>query len=178
MSFCPKCGKEVAEGIAFCTSCGNKMSEDAPVTQSGSKKLHCPNCKSHNLTVTTESSVGSAISTGRTVRTTMVSNTHRNYWVCSDCGTKFRNIQNLEEEIKKNKNAPKLCAVFAIIAAIFFLITLVQSMSNPFMGMMLMSSLVIEVVITVVCIIYVFVYKNKNVKMKEELAYLKENCFN
>ncbi|MBR4295962.1 MAG: zinc-ribbon domain-containing protein [Clostridia bacterium] len=176
MPFCTKCGSEVSNEAKFCTSCGNTMSENTPATPENAKKLHCPNCKSHNLTVTTESSVGSAISTGRNVRTTVVSNTHRNYWVCSDCGMKFRNIQSLEEEIQKNRNNPIWATVFAIIAALIFLY--LTSISNSFMGVMMTGYRIISLMITVICFIYIFVYKNRNKKMKEELEYLKKNCFN
>ena len=69
-------------------------------------RLHCPQCKGEQITPIVESSVDGAMTThssnGRFSSTT-VSNTHRNYWMCSTCGNKFRNIQNLEQEIEKMK---------------------------------------------------------------------------
>ena len=76
------------------------------------KKLHCPNCKSHNIAISTETSIDGAVTSSfggsARVASTRFNNTHRNYWFCSDCGSKFRNIQNLEEEIAKVKNK-KIC---------------------------------------------------------------------
>lgn len=33
MSFCPKCGAQVADGATFCLNCGYKLSEDQPVSK-------------------------------------------------------------------------------------------------------------------------------------------------
>ncbi len=180
MAFCQKCGKEVETGVAFCPSCGNNIVAPASSSEptNTAKKLHCPNCKSYNFTITTESSVNGAVTTGKRIKTTSVSNTHRNYWVCSDCGTKFRNIQSLEEEIKKEKNSPAWCAVFTVLALAYFVYTLVAMASNPMAKYMLMYPRFISFIIAIVCFIFIFVYKKKLKKLKEELEYLKVNCFN
>lgn len=179
MSFCPKCGTSLSEGAGFCSSCGTKTAVSAenaaPVNRAG--KLHCPNCKSYNFSTVTESSVNGAVSTGHNIRATSVSNTHRNYWMCSDCGTKFRNIQNLEEEIQKSKNNPLIATIITIISAAVAVFLFVKVMSNALAGLMLGTYAITAVVVTIVCFIYIFVYKNRLKKMRSELTYLKQNCF-
>lgn len=184
MSNCPKCNAVLPEGTAFCSSCGAQINNvnvapQAPINKVG--KLHCPNCKSHNISISTESSVNSAItaSHGRSGRisTTSVSTTHRNYWFCSDCGTKFRNIQNLEEEIGKAKYTHFiLWGIGAILAILFF--RLLLNASDNVLGFLFIPYIVGTFVGGLVFTIMGFVSKSKLGKMKSELAYLKENCFN
>ena len=146
-------------------------------------KLHCPNCKSHNISISTESSVGGAVtSTHGNMSVTSVSNTHRNFWFCSDCGTKFRNIQNLEEEIHKCRYTHIILWVFAAILSFTFIKFIISLISHPIAGG-IMTLLFFPTIIgtftgAVVCIIMGFVSKSKLDKKKKELEYLKENCFN
>lgn len=141
-------------------------------------KLHCPNCKSDNFTNATESNVTGAMSTTRgNIRTTHVSNEHRHYWVCKDCGTKFRNIQSLEEEIKKYSKTPIFVGILSAIAFILTVFFIVEIAQNPlsiiFFGFLTLAC----AVVAIVCLCMAFVYKNKIKKMKAEAEYLKENCF-
>ncbi len=181
MSICPNCNSSLQENAIFCASCGSKVSPDTPQqVRNHSSKLHCPQCKSHNLMVTTESSVTGAVTTssrsGR-ISSSHVSNNHQTFWVCGDCGTKFRNIQSLDEEIKKYKNSPTIFFVLAIVAAIICIYLSVNSMSNPLAGFMLGGYAVgsgIAVVIFICCGLY---NKSKLRKMNVELEELKIKCF-
>lgn len=179
MAFCSKCGTSLPDGADFCASCGTKnapaQEKDCPAKRTG--KLHCPNCKSYNFSTVTESSVNGAVSTGRNIRTTSVSNTHRNFWICSDCGTKFRNIQNLEEEIRKSKSSPVVMTIITVICTALTAFLLVQKLNSPFGGFMLLPYLVGAAFVTIMSFIYIFISKSKLKKMKNELVYLKENCF-
>ena len=182
MANCPKCNAVLTDGAAFCNSCGAQVgtaAPQAPVNRAG--KLHCPNCKSHNISISTESSVNSAItaSHGRSGRisTTHVSNTHRNFWFCADCGTKFRNIQNLEEEIGKAKFTHYIMwAIGAVLAVLFF--RLLLNASGNALGFLFLPYMAGTFIGGTVFTIMGFVSKSKLEKMKKELAYLKENCFN
>lgn len=179
MSVCQNCNANVPEGTNFCPKCGTKLggvAEPIPVNRAG--KLHCPQCKSHNISPVTESSVNGGVTThhGR-MSTTSVSNTHRNYWMCADCGTKFRNIQNLEEEIAKTKSTPTVFRVIAIIALIISVYLIASALSSP-LGIFAAYPAFIAVVCTIVFFIGSFVYSNKVKKMRAELEYLKANCFN
>ena len=145
------------------------------------QRLHCPQCKSHNITITTESSVDGAVTThssnGR-YSSTRVSNTHRNFWVCSDCGTKFRNIQNLEEEIKSNKKAIKTCIITTVISFIVSLFFIINIISKPFSVIFFGAMAGFSSIFTIVAFVYIFVYKSRVAKMEAERQYLIENCFN
>ena len=146
------------------------------------KKLHCPNCKSHNIAISTETSIDGAVTSSfggsSRVSSTSVKNTHRNYWFCSDCGAKFRNIQNLEEEIAKTKKLPTTYTIGAIICAILCII-LFSVASSSLMGWLFFGSFAIgSTVGAIVFFIYIFVAKNKLTQLEAELADLKQRCFN
>lgn len=186
--FCNKCGAQIADGSAVCPSCSAQFSAQQPqafqqpAPQQTSGKLHCPQCKSHNISITTESSIDSAVTTmhGRRSQfgSTKFKNTHRNFWVCSDCGTKFRNIQSLEEEIAKTKNMPIVYSVFTVILLILSIV-FITNISGGFFKILIAGPFTIASVIgTIVCFCLIFSSKSKLKKMREELAYLKQNCFN
>lgn len=141
-------------------------------------KLCCPNCKSHNITITTESSVTGGITAHHGgFSTTSMSNNHQNFWICSDCGAKFRNIQNLEEEIKKNKNAPAILFVIAGIALVLTLYLIIQISSSP-IGAFLMAPYTVGAASCAIGFaIGGFVSKKKQKARINELEYLKANCF-
>ena len=148
-----------------------------PVSMQGQKRLHCPNCKSVNITITTESSVTGAVSTGRNIRTTHVSNYHRNFWVCSDCGTKFRNIQSLEDEIHKCRNYPKVYFVLACLSALLFIALFINVKNDPFAGFFLSVYVYLSLIAAIVFLILGFWCQNKLKNMREEASYLQQNCF-
>ena len=150
------------------------------MNEQSTKKLHCPNCKSHNISISTESSVGGAVtSTHGNMSVTSVSNTHRNFWFCADCGTKFRNIQNLEEEIHKHRYTHIILWVIGAIAALGFIKFLISAISNPILGMLVLYPTIITLFACAVAFIIIgFVSKSRLDKAKKELEYLKEYCFN
>lgn len=188
---CPNCQTSLNDGAAFCKHCGTKINASpspaaytapvAPVqnaTPTGVRKLHCPNCKSYNLTINTESSVTGGLTTHHGgMSTTSFSNTHRNYWFCSDCGTKFRNIQNLEEEIKKYKSAPIILGIFA---AIFWIVAiwLIATVSDRVLGFLFYGYIFGALLAAIIFTIFVFVNISRGKKMQAELDYLKTHCFN
>lgn len=201
MSFCAQCGTQLEDGAAFCGKCGARQGTgpvvrqtpgyQKPVNQAAAyrgnqtalsgfagKKLHCPNCKSQNIAITTESSVNGGITHARgNTAVTRMSNTHRNYWVCHECGTKFRNIQNLEDEILMNRKGSKMSIVASIILGIISLFLIINTINNPLGGLFLLSFTVTAVVATVVFFCFIFVYNNRAEKMEREKAYLQANCF-
>ena len=142
-------------------------------------KLHCPNCKSHNISITTESSVNSAMTTHRGNRSSsIVSNSHRNFWVCGDCGIKFRNLQSLEEELQKSRKTPIVTLILSILLFIVSVSFIVMGMDNMF-GLIVFLPLIITTGVTaIVFFIMTFVCKGKIKKMEQERNYLKQNCFN
>ncbi len=190
MATCPNCNAQINSTGSFCVNCGANLVQvsQASVINNGlpnqsfqgnsQSKLHCPNCKSHNISISTESSVDGAISTYHGgFSSTHVSNTHRNYWFCSDCGTKFRNIQNLEEELQKAKNRPIVSMIISIICAIIAVVLGIKMTSSVF-GFMFIGLFVGFLVAAIVFFCYIFVYSSRVKKLRQELQYLSYNCFN
>ena len=147
----------------------------APVNRG---QLHCPNCKGINLSPIVETSIDGALTTSRGgVSATRVNNTHRNYWMCGTCGYKFRNIQNLQEEIVKMEKSVVTAAIFAVIGAILCFIFCMLANDAGFLGFLYWSFIVFTGLFAIVSFCYIFVYKGRAGKMKQELAYLQQNCF-
>ncbi len=179
MKTCKNCNTQIEDGAVFCHVCGTKTEQIVNNDGASPKKFHCPNCKSTNITITTESSIDGAVSShGRHFSSTSFSNTHRNFWVCSDCGTKFRNIQSLEEEIAKKKNYPTIFTVLAIISGIISLYLLMNMLADPFSAFFFGTYFMILIILTIVGICGIFSWKKKLAAMRAELVYLKKNCFN
>lgn len=112
------------------------------------KKLKCPSCNSTNLQYVTETETKVETSggysgskgflgflflgpfglfcgnCGKTQKTT-ITDEHKHFWVCSDCGCKFPALEDLEQEIQKKKNALKgvgpvlvCCLILVIIGTL------------------------------------------------------------
>ncbi len=180
MSICPNCNSPIDNDAKFCTKCGTSIAQSSVATQPQvrTNKLHCPNCRSYSITVTTESTITGGLTTSRgNVSATQFSSTHRNYWVCSDCGTKFRNIQNLEEEIAASRKKPTICTVIAVIAAIITIFLVSRMAENP-LGFLFAAYPFMTGIAALVFFVFIFVYKKQLNAMESELAYLKQNCFN
>lgn len=179
MSFCPNCGKELAEGVHFCSDCGYSLqSTDTPRQQrkpANSKQLHCPECNSTSISpvvetdITSGTSLNHSFSKKNSVSTMQFSNTHRNYWMCSNCGCKFRNIQNLEEEIKKNQSLVKRGIVGTILCTVLALLWFAM------IGFDFITAFWIFIILFVITAI--FIIKSRTAKLIEERAYLKKHCF-
>ncbi len=179
MRFCPNCGKELPEGVHFCGNCGCSLqSNDTSRQQSrpvNSKQLHCPECNSTSISpvvetdITGGTSLNHSFSKRNSVSTMQFSNTHRNYWMCSNCGCKFRNIQNLEEEIRKNQSLIKRGIVGTILCAVFALLWFAM------IGFDFITALWIFIIL--LCITAFFIIKRRTAKLIEERAYLKKHCF-
>ncbi len=183
MAFCKKCGQQIEDDAVFCPKCGaNNGAAPKTVPQqpqmANSKQLHCPNCRSANLTPTTESSVTGAISKSYAgVSATSVSNIHRTYWMCGNCGNKFRSIPSLQEEIAKVKKETMVSIAAAIICGIIALILFSKIKENPVNIMFIGGLAVLAGAVAIVGFAYIFVYKSKEKKLTAELDYLNKNCF-
>lgn len=180
MSFCQNCGNELNEGAHFCGNCGYDQQASVPAPRSprasGAKRLHCPDCKSSDISpivetdITGGTSLNHSFSKRNSVSAMQFNNTHRNYWVCSSCGCKFRNLQNLEEELKNTKNlfTRGIIGIVFMIVLTFFFTTAV--------GFGFFSLLCIFLIL--LFIVASFILKNRISKLSEEREYLKKCCFN
>lgn len=123
MRYCPNCGSQITEGTRFCANCGTEQNRQQSVQRNtGTKKrLHCPNCRGTALLPVTESS-GSIGSVGRLSRNTAIvgsDSINKSYWMCQECGHKFRNLEDLEREQKRVNKAMKI--LIPIICIMIFL---------------------------------------------------------
>lgn len=141
----------------------------------GTMRLHCPQCRSTAITpvVETEISGGTSfnhsLSRRNSISSMKFNNIHRNYWMCSNCGHKFRNLQNLEEELAYMEKGVKTMAISAIIFAvvsIFF-----WAVIGP--GIALVGCFLVALLL-----FGFFYYKHKRDDLQGEWTYLKKHCFN
>lgn len=184
MKYCPKCGSQMADDADFCIRCGTACTNNTgdiqqvnatPARASG-RQLHCPSCISVNISpvVETTNTGGIAFSTpvSRRLGITNYSNNniHRNYWVCSSCGEKFRNIQNLKEELTALTKKDKPALILAIISAIFAVMCSINLTMFFMFGWIFWG---LAILITIVFVSN----RTKIKKLHAELSYLKRNCF-
>lgn len=179
MSYCQNCGTEIDNDARFCPNCGqSKKPSSSPARQpraNGAKRLHCPNCQSNSISPVVETEISGGMSMNHSfsrknsVSAISLNNTHRNYWMCSDCGHKFRNLQNLEDEL-----AALHKAVISAILGIILLVVL-GMFSSSTLGFGITLAFLVPVIALV--IVAIFVVKNKIEKMEAERVYLKKHCF-
>ena len=147
--FCCKCGRKIDEDEI---KTHNQIADailhyDEDLAVFKPKRLCCPKCKSNHLqaiveTSTSSKTTGNGYSPAKGClgslifgswgwflgalgqQRTVIETKNRNYWICSDCGNKFRNTEDWNEEIKKKDQAVKvnlvLAIIFAVIALLFF----------------------------------------------------------
>lgn len=176
MRYCSNCGKPLEEGSQFCTNCGSAQAPISKRPRSASfHQLHCPKCGSTSLSPIVESEISSGsaayTSVGRRhgVSQFKFNSTHRNYWMCSNCGHKFRNIQNLDEEIASQEKAKRAVLLTDII---IFLFTIFYIAIHA----LFLTILCIALVITLT-VVYLYL-QNKLSTLRKEKAYLEKHCFN
>lgn len=160
----------------------NQYSRQAGNTATG--RLHCPNCRSNQLSALVESAdsvsifTDAAASKGFGMATHGVTAANRNYWVCHECGHKFRNIENLQAEIqyveKEMKTSRNIARVSGVIALILMLLAV---SADDF----LMVVLCAPFVVSAVCAALWFWMFRRNKKMiarlTEEKRHLDEHCY-
>ena len=113
MKYCQECGKPVGENAKYCPSCGTLLDsveiertpKDITEQLDGTKKLHCPKCRSRNIvpTIEKQTTQGTALF-GKSVMglglATMSAETATEYdWLCKDCGIRFPNIASYDKKI-------------------------------------------------------------------------------
>lgn len=139
--FCCKCGRAFNEEDNIIAEA--MLNYDEIVTAPIPKHLCCPRCRSNHLQATVETStsaktrrkgyspakgcLGSLLfgswgwlfgAFGQR-RKTVIETINRNYWICADCGNKFRNIRDWREEIKKKEQSVKANLMLSITSAVF-----------------------------------------------------------
>ena len=120
----------------------NMADNAAPMsTKSSSTGVSCPNCNSRNLHVTTENNTTSSgggysggkgclgfllfgplgLLCGSCGSKTTTTTTNKTFWVCQDCGNKFRNTQELMEESRRQYKVGLGGGIFFAVMTAFIL---------------------------------------------------------
>lgn len=151
--YCKVCGEKFEEDEhQLITSISEAMLHyDDIKTSPKYKKIHCPRCGCNNLQATVETAT-SVRTTGGGYSGTKgcmgwllfgpigllcgnlgqkqrmyVDTKNTSYWICSECGNKFRNLDDWKEEINSKENSRKVNLVSAAIAGGLGLLFLIGS---------------------------------------------------
>lgn len=183
MKTCPNCGKQHDNSQQQCSQCGTSLPTSNSASGNG-KHLHCPHCGSRNLQPIVESTTtgGTAVHSRATrnigVSSYTANTVHRNYWLCHDCGHKFRNLQNLKEEIAQTKKQQTLMKIFLITFAVLSAYILLLILSDP-RGALFASFLLALCGISALLFLCMWLSaRSKVTKMLQEETFLEANCFN
>lgn len=113
MRYCPNCGNQLAEETRFCPTCGTEQQNGQKPIQRNTgtrKRLHCPNCRSTNLTPVIESTstIGSVGRISKNIALTETNVNNKSFWMCQECGHKFRNLEDLIQENERTYKMGKI----------------------------------------------------------------------
>ena len=176
MKFCTSCGNQIEEDAGFCPHCGKRQPAAATsyTATTRGKRLHCPKCKNNQLSPIVETDVRGSTSVhmpvgGRMgVSDTYTRSTHREYWMCQSCGHKFRQIENLEEELAKGRKA--LTGTVIIIIPLIIIALLDLFTGGPILHILMIPLILFDGILCVV-------WKKKVTKLTAEKKYLTRKCF-
>lgn len=108
-------------------------------------------------------------------QTTTTQSTNRTYWVCQDCGNKFRNLQDLEAEITKlQKRLPLVGACSAVMAICVVILWVCAAQVGGTVGTFIVWLSILVAVLTGIIVLSSF---NQVKKLKQEQEDLLRNCF-
>lgn len=153
--FCPDCGTELTSSSAENNAAvAPKPTESrAPISAAG-KKVVCPVCRSKNLQVisedhsVTQTKGGYSNTRGclgylllgpfgllcgnRKLKTTNY-NIHKTFWVCSDCGHKFRNLEDWKKELDSNRKGVKLLTILSAVLLVLSIFIMIAGSQEEFL---------------------------------------------
>ena len=178
MAFCSKCGNQLNDAAAFCDRCGAPRGvapapNAAPVppaapmpnNSSFTAGMHCPVCKSTNLSPLVGSFEG-------------VLAADNGCLVCASCGKQFRNIHRVQDELTSNQKATTFSVWMLVLGAVAALLLYMLARSaGEFMEVVLLPFIIGALFFAVIYVVQTVKYSNAVSRLKEELAYLQQNCF-
>lgn len=175
MNYCPTCGQQIDDTNAFCPSCGTAIAPQDPMSAvqgkgRGTKRLHCPSCKSTAIVPFIEN-VGSIGSAQRLTKNIAVGNSksiNKSYWMCQHCGHKFRNVEDLQNEVKDLSWRLKGSTILLLVLCAFELIICLLA------GFDLSGLFIISVLLLAGMLLFL---KKRKDKLQSELNMLKRKCF-
>lgn len=179
--YCPKCGSANPDNSKFCCDCGAKLSAAAVAAppkgdrpRVPQRNLCCPNCGSTQLIVTTDrdwgaaalggiagAAVGGVVSGAIGAASNLQQQT---FFVCTDCGHRFRNPQELENEAKIYG---KRSILVSIVSGIMILLCLILIIAVDLVFLDIFFGSIAA--IFVLCIIFMNIKARKPKKELEEI---------
>lgn len=101
MVYCTRCGQQNADNVNFCVSCGNpiyRMNVQTPIivqTPQQNNGIKCPRCRSTNLQAISDvqgkgASFCKLCICGLPGLCGAGKTTTEHFWVCQNCGNKFK----------------------------------------------------------------------------------------
>ncbi|MCD8391025.1 MAG: zinc ribbon domain-containing protein, partial [Firmicutes bacterium] len=159
-AFCTNCGSPLNKAkIEFAERTEPKEPQNFKI-----KCIRCRSCDLHPLTedITTSKTTGSDFSVGKGClgyllmgpfgilcgacgknKKTTTTTTHKNYWVCKDCGFKFKDLATLETEINTYKSSLILTSVALIFWCILMIYMIISFNCTAFLLICLAIGIVI-----------------------------------
>jgi len=140
--FCGKCGEQIPDDSQACPNCGTRTGGSSVIPSVPvSAGVSCPDCGSKNLQTIVESNTsgsGGGYGTGKGClgfllfgplgllcgscgSKAKVTTTNKTFWVCQDCGHKFRNTEELLQETKKQLILGAGLGILLAIATVCFI---------------------------------------------------------
>jgi len=139
--FCRNCGKKIFDRSAFCEGCGCQLNQFRQPQQANSvinEAFCCPNCRSYDLHATLESTISSSgggyngikgclgfllfgpfgLLCGLCGKRLSISTKHTNFWLCKNCGNKFRSTKDIMNECNRIFLRYTILSVIFLIVAI------------------------------------------------------------
>lgn len=177
--FCPDCGTELTPGASAeekPVTVTPAPNESRPTISVFGKKVICPVCKSKNLQVISEDhsvtqTKGGGFSAtkgclgylllgpfgllcGNRKLKTKNYNIHKTFWVCSDCGHKFRNLEDWKNELDSSRRGIKILAVLSAVLLVLSVFLMILGSQEDFALVMGVIGLVLGLImggVTAIC---------------------------
>lgn len=188
--FCSGCGRKfpVINKKVHNSISDEKINDDEVLIDTPHKQLCCPKCKSTHLQATVETSTstrttGNSYSLAKGCLGSMVFGTtgwifgalgqhprtavetkNRDYWICTACGTKFRNTCDWRKEIEEKGRSLKVNLMLAIIIVIIAVLLFTGSELSALLG----------VVFLIIAIVNGVVFLAGKTKIEKEYLELEE----
>ena len=150
-------------------------------------RLHCPHCRSEQLVAVSESlQSGGLATTNRVTRnasvTTYSTNTvNRHYWLCRDCGHKFRNLEDLTAELNRNKKTAQTSRMWTLILGVALVILMISAIltlvQGNFLGLLMLVVALIVGIAFGIALGLMLKSMSAIKKLTPEKANLEQRCF-
>ena len=148
MAFCAKCGNALAEHAAFCDRCGtarNQTPVAPPQQNSFTAGMHCPVCKSKNLSPLVGGSYAGVLAADNS------------RLVCTNCGKQFRTVQAVQESLRANQDGVTVSVWVTILAFVACLVLyLIADGGNMVLEIVLWPFIAVGAIVGLVFFCHIF----------------------